>query len=622
MSKFINEKRDNLSAMLAIIKVSIVMFISIIVYINITRYFININIEKNGQFNVYTTGFFFIIIGICCIAWLIITSRIVQSLNIFKIAWVSWFLENTFYISIISIPMYLLKFSQNEYKYLFLLVIIFSTIQYGSRYGVITSIISSSLITLSGLLYTPLNNGINENLQGELIFSCIAIFIAWIIGYYVDMEKERNKSKDKKLKVLRTELDEVIKERCEIERLLLKNKFCYDMIFENSLSALIVHENGVIIYANESAAKLLGYKNPIDLNGRNFYDYYPEDVKKNIEKKYSNIIRDEFLKIVNEENILNCEENLIPVRNTSAFFTYKETSAILTLLIDITSEKKLETLEEDVEKNLKLLNETREFNNLITIFFTNMSHELKTPVNVIYAAVQTISIYLNNYKSDDTIKCKSYLKVMKQNCLRMTRLINNLLDITKLDSGFIKLNRKNDNIVSVIEDIVQSVALYVKSKNINLIFDTDIEEKIMSFDHDMMERIMLNLISNALKYSHSNGNIYIDIIDEKSRIIIKVKDEGEGMPQNKLDFIFERFGQINNSLSRQCEGSGIGLYLVKSFIEMHNGRINVKSIEGKGSEFTIILPVELADEEAYVNKVLFKTHVERIEIEFSDIYSI
>ncbi|NRT78417.1 PAS domain-containing sensor histidine kinase [Clostridium beijerinckii] len=622
MSKFVNKKIDNLSAMLAIIKVSIVMFISIIVYINMTRYFININIEKNGQFNVYTTGFFFIIIGICCIAWLIITSRIVQSLNIFKIGWVSWFFENTFYISIISIPMYLLKFSQNEYKYLFLLVIIFSTIQYGSRYGIITSIISSSIITLSGLLYAPLNNGINENLQGELIFSCISIFIAWIIGYYVDMEKERNRSKDKKLQVLRTELDEVIKERCEIESLLLKNKFCYDMIFENSLNALIVHENGVIIYANESAAKLLGYKNPIDLNGRNFYDYYTEDVKKNIQKKYSNIIRDEFLKIVDEENILNCEGNLIPVRNTSAFFTYKETSAILTLLIDITSEKKLETLEEDVEKNLKLLNETREFNNLITIFFTNMSHELKTPVNVIYAAVQTISIYLNNYKSDDTIKCKSYLKIMKQNCLRMIRLINNLLDITKLDSGFIKLNRKNDNIVSVIEDIVQSVALYVKSKNIKLIFDTDIEEKIMGFDHDMMERIMLNLISNALKYSHSNGNIYINIIDEKSRIIIKVKDEGEGMPQNKLDFIFERFGQINNSLSRQCEGSGIGLYLVKSFIEMHNGRINVKSIEGKGSEFTIILPVELAGEENYVNKVLFKTHVERIEIEFSDIYSI
>jgi two-component system sensor histidine kinase VicK len=622
MSKFINKKKDNISTILAIIKVSIVMFISVIVYINITKNLINYSVEKTQEINIYSTGFFFIIVAICSLTWQIINSRIIQSLYVVKIAWISWLFENAFFMLIISLPTYLLNFSQDEYKYLFLLVIIFSTIQYGSRYGIITSLISSSFIILRDLLYSTLNNGVNENLQRDLIFSCIAIFIAWVIGYYVDIEKECNISKDKKLQVLRTELDEVIKERSEIESVLLKNKLCYDMIFENSLNALIVHESGVIIYANESAAKLLGHKNSIDLNGRNFYDYYPQDVKTNIEEMYSNIIRDEFLKIVNEETILNCEGKIIPVRNTSAFFTYKETSSILTLLLDITSEKKLETLEEDVEKNLKLLNETREFNNLITSFFTNMSHELKTPVNVIYSAIQAISIYLDDYKSEGTIKCKSYLKIMKQNCLRMIRLINNLLDITKLDSGFIKLNKKNDNIVSVIEDIVQSVALYVNSKNINLIFDTDIEEKIMGFDHDMMERIMLNLISNALKYSHSNGNIYIKLIDEKSRIVIKVKDEGEGMPQNKLDFIFERFGQVNNSLSRQCEGSGIGLYLVKSFIEMHNGTISVKSTEGKGSEFTIILPVELVTEGEYVDKVLFKTYVERIEIEFSDIYSI
>ena len=211
---------------------------------------------------------------------------------------------------------------------------------------------------------------------------------------------------------------------------------------------------------------------------------------------------------------------------------------------------------------------------------------------------------------------------MKQNCLRMIKLINNLLDITKVDSGFIKLNKKNGNIVSVVEDIIQSVVCYGKSKRIEIIFDTNIEEKIMGFDHDMIERIMLNLVSNAFKYSHFNGKIYIDVIDKDSSIVIKVKDQGEGIPKNKLDVIFERFGQANSSLSRQCEGTGIGLHLVKSFAEMHGGKISVISNEGKGSEFSIVLPAALVENEEYVDKAFFETNVERIEIEFSDIYSI
>jgi PAS domain S-box-containing protein len=619
MNTFIKKNENNLSAALSIVKVAIILFINIIMYINLPRYWINLNIKDNGKFNLYTSGFLLVTTGICFLFWLIIGHKISQSSNVFRI---SWLLENIFFIIIISLPMYLFTFYKNDYKYLFLLLIISSVIQYGSRYGIITSILSSAFVLIADLLHGPMRGGVNLYFQSDLILVGIFIFIAWILGYYVDVEFEINRKKDKTLNILSTELEEKNRERQEMESLLLKNKICYDILFENSLNAIIVHEKGIIIYANESASKLLGYENPIDLNGKTFYNHYSESIRSNIKERYSDIINYKLLKVVEEENILNCDDNIIPVRNTSSFFTYKGKSSILTLLFDITSEKKMEILEEDVAKKLKLLNETREFNNLITDFFTNMSHELKTPVNVIYVAIQTIDIYLDNYKEDSVKKCKSYLKTMKQNCLRMIRLINNLLDITKLDSGFIKLNKKNGNIVSVVEDIVQSVASYVKSKDIELIFDTDIEEKIMGFDHDMMERIMLNLVSNALKYSHPNGHIYVNLMDKESSIVIKVRDEGEGIPQNKLDVILERFGQVNSSLSRQCEGTGIGLYLVKSFIEMHGGKLSVASDEGKGSEFTIELPAELVINEEYVDKVLFKTHVERIEIEFSDIYSI
>jgi len=138
----------------------------------------------------------------------------------------------------------------------------------------------------------------------------------------------------------------------------------------------------------------------------------------------------------------------------------------------------------------------------------------------------------------------------------------------------------------------------------------------------MMERIMLNLISNALKYSHANGSIYVDFIDKETTVIIKVKDEGDGIPEDKLNFIFERFGQVDNTLSRKCEGTGVGLYLVKSFVEMHGGKISVVSVEGQGSEFIIELPVELVKNEEEKDKILFKTNIEKIQIEFSDIYSL
>ena len=618
MNTVINKNENNLSMMLSIIKIAIIVFISIIIYINVPKYWVDLNINFNGQFNLYTTGFFLCITGICYIIWLIINYKISQSSNVFRI---SWLLENMFYISIISLPIYLSTVYENEYKYLFLLLILSSVIQYGSRYGIITSLFSSLFVLGADLLYAPLIDGINTYFQKDLIMTGIFIFVAWILGYYVDMENENNQIKDKTLNILSTELEEKDKMRKNMEAVLLKNKICYDMLFENSVNAIIVHKEGIIIYANESATKLLGYENPMKLNGIRFYEHYSEDIKLNIEKKYSNISNNELSKIIEEENILNCNGNIIPVRNTSSFFTYNGESSIVTFLFDITSEKKVETLEQNAEENLKLLNETREFNNLIMNFFTNMSHELKTPVNVIYVAIQTISMYLDNCKLDNTNKCKYYLTTMKQNCMRMIRVINNLLDITKLDSGFIELNKKNGDIVSVVEDLVQSVASYVKSKDIELIFDTNIEEKIMGFDYDMIERIVLNLISNAFKYSHSNGKIYVNLIDKGSNIIIKVKDEGQGIPQNKLNVIFERFGQANCSLSRQCEGTGIGLYLVKSFTEIHGGEISVISNEGKGSEFAIVLPAGLVNDEDYVDKVFSETNLERIEIEFSDIYS-
>ncbi|CUU48866.1 PAS domain-containing sensor histidine kinase [Clostridium beijerinckii] len=608
MKNDIDRHNDKLKKMVCFIKITIIVFTSIIIHMNLPKYWSSLYIHENTQFDICMSVFSSLLIGINFIICLIITCEVSRKEILLKN---SWLRDNIIFTFIISIPLYLSKAYQSEYKYLFLLLIIYSIIQYGSKRGIITSLFSSGIILAADLLYAPLENGVNVYFQKDLIMCGVFIFVAWILGYYVDIEAENNKKKDETLNTLSNE-------KKEMESLLLNNKICYDMLFENSLNSIIVHRNGEIIYANASATKLLG------LNGESFYKHYLSEFNQDIKKKYTNISDNKFVKITSEENILNCNGEFIPVINTSSFFTYKGKPSVLTFLRDITSEKKVESLQEDIEKNLKLLNESREFNNLIMNFFTNMSHELKTPVNVIYSAVQTVNIYFGNYSLENIEKCKSYFKTMKQNCLRLIRIINNFLDVTKLnsDSGFIKIKKRNGNIVDIIEEITQSVASYVNDKDITLIFDTNVEEKIMGFDHDMMERIMLNLISNALKYSHANGSIYVDFIDKETTVIIKVKDEGDGIPEDKLNFIFERFGQVDNTLSRKCEGTGVGLYLVKSFVEMHGGKISVVSVEGQGSEFIIELPVELIKNEEEKDKILFKTNIEKIQIEFSDIYSL
>ena len=191
---------------------------------------------------------------------------------------------------------------------------------------------------------------------------------------------------------------------------------------------------------------------------------------------------------------------------------------------------------------------------------------------------------------------------MKQNCYRLLRLINNLIDISKIDSGFLNPNLKNYNIVSVVEDITLSVAEYIQDKGVEVIFDTNVEEKIIACDPDNIERIILNLLSNAVKFTNAGDQITVEVMDNEDYIEISVKDTGIGIPEDKLKVIFERFRQVDNSLSRSHEGSGIGLSLVKALVDMHDGSINVNSNLGEGTEFIIKLPARKTDESNDVEK--------------------
>lgn len=285
-------------------------------------------------------------------------------------------------------------------------------------------------------------------------------------------------------------------------------------------------------------------------------------------------------------------------------------------------------LEQRVNDQVKELKKAKELaeqlNEAKSTFIANMSHELRTPLNILLSTTQLINLYLREDEALDREKLQSKINLQVQNCYRLLRLVNNLIDITKIDAGYFNLRLSMCNIIEIVEEITMSVVEYVENKGANLIFDTDIEEKIICCDLDAIERIMLNLLSNAIKYTPKGGSIFVNVKDLGDKVKISVRDTGIGIPEDKLNIIFQRFKQVDNLLTRQCEGSGIGLNLVKSLVEMHNGQIYVKSEYGKGSELIFELPTDLQGEQESIPDlkplITEENVMQRIHVEFSDIY--
>ncbi|WP_196000369.1 ATP-binding protein [Clostridium sp. 1001271B_151109_B4] len=287
---------------------------------------------------------------------------------------------------------------------------------------------------------------------------------------------------------------------------------------------------------------------------------------------------------------------------------------------DITEEKKYESESKKYEEafHAELIKNE---------FFTNMSHEFKTPLNIIFSALQLIEHGIKNNQiiSVDSFNLDKYINSIKQNSYRLLRLVTNIIDASEFDMGYYNLNMKNCNIVYLVEDMVTSVISYVEGKNIEITFDTEVEEIMLACDQEKIERIVLNLISNAIKYTSKDntkvGKIDVSLSIDNGYVLISIKDNGIGISQEEIGIIFNRFKRINNKLNRMTEGSGIGLALVKSLVEMHDGEIKVKSEIGQGAEFIFSIPIRTVNEYSMEHREMIKsTKIERCTVEFSDIY--
>ncbi|MDU6174393.1 MAG: PAS domain-containing sensor histidine kinase [Clostridium perfringens] len=392
--------------------------------------------------------------------------------------------------------------------------------------------------------------------------------------------------------------------RLEEQRLRGVTENIKDLIFT-------IDVEGKITYVNKAVIDVLGYSEE-ELIGEIYYDLLL--VESNL-----NIIDSKYL---NEDKILTIDKvrsknGLVQLESISSRIKDNKNNTLgwVRVARNVEDVREIEILKNKFE-------EIKQYDKVRSEFFANLSHELRTPINIIYSCIQLLNTSKNN-KTNFASLYDKYEKTLKQNCFRMLRLVNNLIDITKIDSGFIKMDFINYDIIKLTEDITISVIPYVESKNIDIIFDTDCEELEIKCDPDKIERIILNLLSNAIKFTESGGKIEVSIFTDENWVDIRVKDTGIGIPSHMKEFIFERFIQNDKSLNRNKEGSGIGLSLVKSLVELHNGKVFLRESNELGSEFSVLLPnVKLENDIEENGSLDYKTEVEKISIEFADIYEI
>lgn len=404
----------------------------------------------------------------------------------------------------------------------------------------------------------------------------------------------------------------------ESQNELKKSQSYLNAIFNSVSDAIFIHDvYGNIMDVNETAISMFGYSRN-ELATMNVNDI---------------ACKNQFATEFNIRNLVNEARSKNPFiveligKNKSGKEFWIEVNIHITNIDE--DEKIVATVRDITERKqaeLAFQNETLELEKLRTEFFANISHELRTPLNIILGAIQMIVMCFQDEDNPiDSEKIINYINIERQNCFRLLRLINNLLDSTKFDSGHFELDMTNCNIVNVVEEITLSVVEYINSNNLSLTFDTNVEEKIIACDLDKIERIILNLLSNSIKFTSSGGSIFVNILDGDEYITISIEDTGIGIPKDKLNVIFDRFRQVDKSFTRNCEGSGIGLSLVKSLVEIQGGTISVESKYGYGTKFFIKLPVKVLDkynsgESTKFVDTMLDNHVEKVRVEFSDIY--
>ncbi|OGD12199.1 MAG: hypothetical protein A2W20_08070 [Candidatus Aminicenantes bacterium RBG_16_66_30] len=253
-----------------------------------------------------------------------------------------------------------------------------------------------------------------------------------------------------------------------------------------------------------------------------------------------------------------------------------------------------ETTAQLQESNVKL----KSLDELKTQFFANVNHELRTPLTLILAPLKAV---LEGRMGKLSPTLKDTFETMQRNGYKLLKLINNLLDLSKLEEGKMRLKVKVVNLVEFIPPLLASVKPLADQRQIRLYYQHPPHPVELILDPDQFEKVLFNLLSNALKFTNKGGKITIYVEEKDRTVITTVEDTGIGIPDNMLETIFDRFSQVDGSKSRAQEGTGIGLALAREIVLVHKGTIRAESELGRGSRFIVEM---LRGEEHFDDEVL------------------
>jgi PAS domain S-box-containing protein len=370
--------------------------------------------------------------------------------------------------------------------------------------------------------------------------------------------KNKQKQKEDKLEQLYLELHEILK--------------------KSPLGIYVVNHDGSIDYVNPAMLKISGDSRQqfMDLNIFELDTYekigLSEKIKSALEGNHFSMKEVEYSSYFGKKHtIRNFYGMPLEERGLKKALIFVE---------DVTEQK-------DIENELKRMNlELNRLTELKSEFVSTVSHELRTPLAI---TKEGISLIIDGALGQVNNEQKKILVVARDNVDRLARLIDSLLDISKIESGKVELKKQLINVVDVVREIIYSFGLKIKEKNLEIKTDFQKEQIEVYGDRDKIKQIFTNLISNAVKFSEK-GSIEVSIKEEDGEIECSVIDTGAGISQEDLPKVFGRFQQFGRTYGPGEKGTGLGLSITKALIELHNGRIWVDSQLGKGSKFSFSLP--------------------------------
>ncbi|MBW6411850.1 sensor histidine kinase [Clostridium weizhouense] len=355
----------------------------------------------------------------------------------------------------------------------------------------------------------------------------------------------------------------------------LKNKeYLYETFFRFMPHPLILvsTRNDRVLFTNKAFLELVNVSNIKEIINEKL-------------SKYIYFVNSDEVKNTNFNAVLNAgsEDKFI---NAKFLPIYKDKMEDLILIEDNTSKVLTEEIKKEVQN--RIIEEK-----IRTEFLSSISHDLKTPINVIYSATQLEKIYMTK---KDVQALEKYNFICKKNCISLIRLTNNLIDSSKINSDYLMPSLENINVVDAVEDVVTSLVDYARSNNVQMIFNTNKEEIYLNLDFEFIQRIILNLISNSIKFTSKNGKINVNIEDTEDAVKISVIDNGVGMNKEFIKEAFCKYAMDKKDNVSSKNGTGIGLFVVKKLVELQNGTLNIETESGVGTDITMKFKKENNDE--------------------------